>query len=83
MFEWVLCWSLFWYSLLSVLIGFAIILIRKKELVALLLLSFGCLVTLSIMWLFLMVLWVGLQCVLVECPGHTHYFFLKNHPVPV
>ena len=41
----VLCWSLFWYALLYDRSSFAIILTRKGELVALLLLSFGCLVT--------------------------------------
>ena len=40
----VLCLSLFWQALLFVLSSFAIILKRKRELVALLLLSFGCLV---------------------------------------
>ena len=44
MFLGVLCWSLFWYALLNVLSSFAIILTRKRELIALLLLSFGCLV---------------------------------------
>ena len=39
LFVGVLCWSLFWYSLLCVLSSFAIILSRKRELVALLLLS--------------------------------------------
>ena len=43
LFVQVLCWSLFWYALLYVLSSFAIILARKKELVAFLLLSFGCL----------------------------------------
>ena len=38
----VLCWSLFWYAFLYVLSSFAIPLTRKRELVALLLLSFGC-----------------------------------------
>ena len=46
-----------------VLSSFAIIL-TKRELVALLSLSFGCLVTENVMWLFLTVPWVGLQCVI-------------------
>ena len=37
--------SLFWYALLSALPSFAIIVKRKRELVALLLLSYGYLVT--------------------------------------
>ena len=36
---------LFWYALLYVLSSFAIILTRKRELIALLLLCFGCLVS--------------------------------------
>ena len=47
LFVGVLCWSLFWYALLYVLSSFAIILTRKRELVALLLLSFGCLVAVN------------------------------------
>ena len=61
----VLCWSLFWYSLVCVLSSFAIILTKKRELVALLLLSFRCLVTVNFLWLFLTVPWIGLQCVIV------------------
>ena len=34
LFFWVLCWSLFQYALLFVLSSFAIILTRKRELVA-------------------------------------------------
>ena len=37
------------FALLCVLSGFAIILKRKRELVALLLLSYGCLVTVSVL----------------------------------
>ena len=51
--------------------SFAIILTRKRELVALLLLSFGCLVTINVLWLFLTVPWVGLQFVIVVFPDHT------------
>ena len=50
----VLCLSLFWYALLCALPSFAIILKRKRELVALLLLSYGYLVTVNVQWLFLM-----------------------------
>ena len=55
LFVGVLCWSLFWYALLYVLSSFAIILTRKIELVALFLLSFGCLVAINVLWLFLSV----------------------------
>ena len=64
-----------WYALLYVHCGFAIILTRKKELVALILLSFGCLVTV-LLWLFLMVPWVGLQCVIVVFLIILTHFFL-------
>ena len=50
----VLCLSLFWHALLCALPSFAIILKRKRELVALLLLSYGYLVTVNVQWLFLM-----------------------------
>ena len=45
----VLCLSLFCCPLLCDLSSFAIILKMKKELVALLLLSYGCLVTVNVM----------------------------------
>ena len=53
----VLCSSLFLYALLYVLSSFAIILKRKIEPVSLLLLLFGFLVTVNVMWLFPTVLW--------------------------
>ena len=53
--------SLFCYSLLCVHSSFAIILKRKRNLVALLLLSYRCLVTVNVLWLFLTVPLVGLQ----------------------
>ena len=71
----VLCLSLFWYALLCVLSSFAIILKRKIELVALLLLSYGCRVTENVLWLFLMVLWVGTPRLIVVFPDHTHLLF--------
>ena len=60
----VLCWSLFWYALLYVLSCFAIILTRKRELVALLLMSFVNAHSA-----------VGLQFVIVVFPDHTHFLF--------
>ena len=57
--------------------SFEIILTRKRELVALLSLSFGCLVTVNVLWLFLTVPWVGLQFVIVEFTDHTHLLFCK------
>ena len=59
--------------ILSDLSSFAIILTRKRELAVMLLLS--CLVSGSVLWLFLTVPMVGLQCVLVVFPDHTHLRF--------
>ena len=73
LFVGVRCWFLFWYPLLCVLSSFVINLTRKRELVALLLLSFRCLVTENVLWLFLTESWVGLRCVIP--PDHTHLIF--------
>ena len=70
----VLCLSLFCCALLCVLSSFAIIL-KKRELVALLSLSYGCLVTVNVLRLVLMVPWVCLRCVMVVFPDHTHLLF--------
>ena len=68
-----LCWSLLWCALLYVLSSsFAIMLARKRGLVALPLLSSGCFVTVNVMWLFLTVPWVGLRFVNGVFPDHTH-----------
>ena len=69
------CLSLFCYALLCVHSSFAIVLKRKKKLVALLLLSYRCIVTINVPWLFLTVPWVGLQYVIVVFPDHTHLLF--------
>ena len=70
-----LCLSLFCYALLCFHSSFAIILNRKRKLVALLLLSHRCIVTINVLWLFLTMPWVGLQCVIVVFPDHTHLLF--------
>ena len=75
LFVGVLCSSLFWHALLYVLSNFEIILSRKRELVALLSLSFGCLFTVNALWHLLMVPCVGLQFVIVVFPYHTHLLF--------
>ena len=54
---------------------FEIILTSKRELIAFLLLSFGCLVTVNVIWLFLTVPWTGLHFVIVVFPDHTHLPF--------
>ena len=55
--------------------SFAIILTRKRKLVSLLLLYYRCIVTINVLWLFLMMPWVGLQCVIVVFPDHTNLLF--------
>ena len=63
--------SMFCCTLLYVPSSFAIILMGKRELVAMLSLSSWCLVI--VVWLFLAVPWVCLQFVIVVFPDHTHY----------
>ena len=76
----VLCLSLICYTLRYVHSSFAFILKRKIKVVALLLLSYIFLVTVNVMWLFLTVPLVGLQCVNVVFPGHIHSFFdMRNY----
>ena len=64
------------YTLLCVHSSFAIILKRKRKRSALLLLCVICIVTINVMWLFPTVPWVGLQCVIVVFPDHTHLLFI-------
>ena len=68
----ILCLSLFCYALLCVHSSFAIILKMKKKLFALLILSYRCIVTINVLWLFLTVPWFRLQCVNVVFSDHTH-----------
>ena len=75
LFMGVLCLSLFRYALLCVHSSFAIILKRNRKLVAKLLLSYRCIVTVNVLWLFLTVPWVDLQYVIVVFPDHTHLHF--------
>ena len=58
--------------------SFAIILKRKRKLFALLLLSYRCIVAINVLWLFLTVPWVGLQCLIVVFPDHTHLCFFVH-----
>ena len=55
--------------------SFGIILMGKRELVVLLLLSFSGLVTVSVFKLLYTVLWGGLQWVIVVFPDRTHLRF--------
>ena len=77
--------SRFWYQIalgalrpgfMSILLIFAIILIGKRELVALLSLFSWCLV--MVVWLFLAVRWVCLRFVIVVFSDHTHLLFLTK-----
>ena len=65
---------MFCCMLLNVHSSFAIILMGKRELVALRSLSSWCLVI--VVWLFLMMQWVCLQIVIVAFSDHTHLRFI-------
>ena len=67
--------SMFCCTLLYVPSRFAITLMGKRELVALLSLSSWCLVI--VVWLFLAVPWVCLQFVIVVFSDHTHLLFFS------
>ena len=69
--------SMFCCTLLYVHSSIAIILMGKRELIALLNLSSWCLVMVE--RLFLAVPWGYLQFVIVVFPDHTHLLFLQNH----
>ena len=75
LFVGVLCLSLFSYALRCVHSCFAIILNRIRYLAALLLLSYRCIVTINVLWLFLAVPRFGLLCVIVVFPDHTRLLF--------
>ena len=62
-------------TLLYVHSSIAIILMGKRELVALLSVSSWCLVI--VVWFFLAVPWVYLQFVIVVFPDHTHLLFMR------
>ena len=65
---------MFCCTLLCVHSSFAIILMEKKELIALLSLFSWCLM--MVVWLFLVVQWVCLRFVIVVFPDHTHLLCL-------
>ena len=83
LFVGVLCLSLFCYALVCVHSSFAITLKRKRKLVALPLLSYRCIVTIYVLWLFFTVQWVGLQCVIKVFPDHTHLLFALKMSISV
>ena len=65
---------MFCCTLLYVPLSVAIILMGKRELIALLSMSSWCLV--AVVWLFIVVPRVYLQFVIVVFPDHTHLLFL-------
>ena len=68
--------SMFCCTLRYAYSSFTIILMGKRELVALISLSSWCLVI--VVWLFLAVPWVCLQFVIVVFPDHTRLLFLNG-----
>ena len=73
--------SLFCYALLFVHSSFAIILRRNRKLVALLLMSYRCIVTINVVLLFLPVPWVGLQFVIVVFLIILTYVLLRTNKI--
>ena len=65
--------SMFYFTLRYVPPSFEIILMGKRELVALLSMSSWCFMI--VVWLFLAVPWVCLQFVIMVFPDHTHLLF--------
>ena len=61
---------MFWCTLLYVHSSFAINLIGNRELVALISVSYRCLMV--VVWIFLAASWVCLQFLIVIFPDHTH-----------
>ena len=55
----------------------------KRELVALLQLSFLCLVIVNALWLVLTIPRAGLHCVVVVLPDHTHLLSGLYSPISV
>ena len=61
-----------------VLSSFEIIMKKKRGLAALLLLYYSCLVSVYVLWFFPTVPWIGIQCVIVVFPDHTHVLTLSS-----
>ena len=66
---------MFLCSLLCVIFSFVNIMLGKRELVALPCVSSWCPMTVIVLCLLLTVSWVGLKCVIVIFPDHTHLLF--------
>ena len=70
-----LCFGMHYFCVLS---SFEIVVKSKRELVALLLLFYGRLVTVNVLRLTLAVPLVGLHCVKLVFPYHTHFWLKIN-----
>ena len=55
---------------------------KEEKADCLLILPYRCIVIINVLWLFLTVLWVGLQCVIVVFPDHTHLLFYYENLAP-
>ena len=67
-------YSIFRCGAFGVITSSTIIVMRKRKLFALLCLTSWGHVTVSVLWFFLTVLWVSLQCVIVVFHDHTLFF---------
>ena len=67
--------SLFCHAIICVHSSHAIILKRNRKDVALLVLSYRCLVTVNVLWLFLTMPWVSLHSIIVVFSDQTHLLF--------
>ena len=76
---WEFCvWVLFSYTVLSVLSSFENHLIEEETPGFVFKLDSSCHVAVSVLCLFLLVQWVGLQCSIVAFPGYTCLLFYGN-----
>ena len=72
------CWSvcfLFCFAVLCILSGLAVVLVVRRVLITVLYLFSWCLV-ITIVLLILIVPCVGLQCVIMVYPDHTHFLLV-------
>ena len=76
LFEGVLCLSLFCCALLFVHFSMHHLDEKEKSVSLMLFSSYRSITTTHVIWLFLTVPWVGLQCATVVFPDHTHLLFI-------
>ena len=64
---------MFCLAVIRVFFSFFVIILKEKRVpVALLSLSSWCIVAINVLWLFLMIHCVDIQCVIVVFPDHTY-----------